>query len=381
MEYRPYGNTGKDVSLLGFGGMRFTDDDDEGVRAVQRAFELGVTYFDTAPGYSDDRSEEIFGRAFADLPKDQLRVSTKSGVWVDKTAMSVRERLEQSLERMGLQKIDFYHMWCIITSQQYEEIMAPGGPYEEIARAKEEGLVEHIAFSTHSYPSVAFKAIESGAFDGMTIGYHVINSSAKRPVLQAAQRAGMGVCTMNPLGGEVIMQYPERFAFMHRGADDSTVNACFRFNAAHPEISVMLSGMGTVAQVEQNVAAVDAASAEAQASEERLKALLREYAGASDALACTLCQECLPCPEGIPIPTYMHAIDVLTQVGEEAGAASWQWHKQRGNYARTRAATCTDCDDCEPRCPVKIPIVQNLRTAHEQWESEGARERLKAAAS
>lgn len=380
MEYRPYGNTGKDVSLLGFGGMRFTKDDAEGVCAVQRAFDLGVTYFDTAPGYSDDRSEDIFGAAFRDLPKDRLRVSTKSGVWIDKTAMSVRERLERSLERMGLEKITFYHMWCIITGQQFDEIMAPGGPYEEIARAKDEGLVEHIVFSTHSYPSVAFRAIESGAFDGITIGYHVINAAAKRPVIQAAQRAGLGVCTMNPLGGEVIMKRPEHFAFMRRDANDTTVDACFRFNAAHPEISVMLSGMGTVKQVEQNVAAVNAASAEAQASEERLRALLGEY-GAVDGSVCTLCQQCLPCPEGIPIPTYMHAIDVGNLHGPEAGTGTWQWHKQRGNFARTRAATCTDCGDCEPRCPVRIPIVQHLRRAHALWESDEAKQRLKAAAA
>ena len=380
MEYRPYGNTGKDVSLLGFGGMRFTKDDDEGVRAVQRAFELGVNYFDTAPGYSDDRSEEIYGRAFRDLPKDQLHISTKSGVWIDKTAMSVRERLEQSLERMGVEKIAFYHMWCIITAAQFEEVMAPGGPYEEIAKAKDEGLVEHIVFSTHSYPSVSFKAIESGAFDGITIGYHVVNAAAKRPVIQAAHDAGMGVCTMNPLGGEVIMKYPEQFSFLHRDEDDTTVRACFRFNAAHPEISVMLSGMGTVAQVEENVAAVNAATDEAAGSEERLRAILGEFA-AVDTTLCTLCQQCLPCPEGIPIPSYMHAIDIANARGNGDGTAAWAWHKQRGNFARTRATTCTDCGDCEPRCPSKIPIVKHLREAHELWESDSARAKQKAAAS
>lgn len=376
MEYRSYGNTGKDVSLLGFGAMRFPKDSAEGVRAVQRAFELGVTYFDTAPGYCDDRSEDILGEAFRDLPKDKFYISTKSGVWVDKTAMSVRERLEQSLERLGVEKIHFYHMWCITTGAQYDEVMAPGGPYEEITRAKEDGLVDHIVFSTHSYPSVSFRAIESGAFEGMTIGYHAINAAAKRPLLKAAEEAGMGVCTMNPLGGEVIMKYPEYFGFLHNGADDTTVRACLRFNAAHPEISVMLSGMGTVAQVEENVAAVNAASAEARASEERLQALLKSYA-AAESDVCTLCQDCLPCPEGIPIPTYMHTIDIHQRVGPEAGFESWGWHRQRGNFAQTRAATCTDCGDCEPRCPVHIPIVKHLAQAHDLWESDEARARRK----
>ena len=142
----------------------------------------------------------------------------------------------------------------------------------------------------------------------------------------------------------------------------------------------MLSGMGTVAHVEENVAAVDAASAEAAGSDERLQELLDGYA-AAETDDCTLCQKCLPCPEGLPIPAYMHVIDVQNQKGPEAGYGTWEWHKARGNFARTKAGTCTDCGDCEPRCPKKISIVRSLKQVHDLWESDEARARQKAVAS
>ncbi len=103
MIYRPYGKTGKHVSVIGMGGMRFGDDDDYGAEVVRHASIKGINYFDTAPFYNDDRSEDIFGKAFKNMPAP-FYVSTKSSINSDKTADEVRCRIENSLERMNLEK-------------------------------------------------------------------------------------------------------------------------------------------------------------------------------------------------------------------------------------------------------------------------------------
>jgi len=124
MIYREYGKTGKKVSIIGFGGMRFGEDNDYSVEVVRRANELGINYFDTAPGYCNDRSEMIFGKAFKNMP-NQYYVSTKSSIRSEKNAYEVQRRIEKSLKTMNIEKINFFHMWCIMDLDQYNSVMSP----------------------------------------------------------------------------------------------------------------------------------------------------------------------------------------------------------------------------------------------------------------
>jgi len=115
MIYKPYGKTGKMVSALGFGGMRFKDDCsiEEGAEIVRYANSLGINYFDTAPNYCKDRSEDIFGEAFKNMP-GEFYVSTKSSLGSEPDADSVRRRIENSLKRLGIDIICGV-LWTLIT--------------------------------------------------------------------------------------------------------------------------------------------------------------------------------------------------------------------------------------------------------------------------
>ena len=88
------------------------------------------------------------GAAFKAM-KNPFYVSTKSNISSEKTADEVRARIDKSLKRLGVDKINFYHMWCILSLDQYRKVIAPGGPYWGALKAKEEGLIDHICFSTH----------------------------------------------------------------------------------------------------------------------------------------------------------------------------------------------------------------------------------------
>ena len=190
MIYKEYGQTGKKVSAVGCGGMRFLKEDYEKdigkcAEIVLRAQELGINYFDTAPGYCDDKSELIFGRAFAQM-KGEYYVSTKCALWDATTADEARQMLEQSLTRLHRDKITFYNLWCIKRMEEYERFMKKGGVYEGIVKAQEEGLVEHICFTTHLAGEDIAKIAQTGLFAGVTLGYNAVNF--------AYRQAGVDAC-------------------------------------------------------------------------------------------------------------------------------------------------------------------------------------------
>ena len=123
MIYKAYGKTGKKISVIGFGGMRFLKDGekydlDKCAAVVQKASELGVNYFDTAPYYNDDVSEIIFGRAFKEMPKP-FYVSTKSA---ETDGGKLRTQLETSLKRFNLPRIHFFHIWTIKLNREQKSI-------------------------------------------------------------------------------------------------------------------------------------------------------------------------------------------------------------------------------------------------------------------
>ncbi|MGE4283794.1 MAG: aldo/keto reductase [Clostridia bacterium] len=359
MQYKEYGRTGKKVSVIGFGGMRFRKEDyaksfDKCAAVVRRASELGINYFDTAPHYCDDKSEDIMGVAFKDMP-NPFYVSTKSAVWNERTADDVRRRLEKSLKRMGLEKVNFFHMWCILDMEQYKQVMAPGGPYEGALKAKEEGLIEHIVFSTHTSGEDIETIVNQGYFEGITLGYNATNFAFRQKGIKAAYKKGLGVVTMNPLGGGIIPENSEFYSFLKNDEKDTLVQAALKFNASHKEITVALSGMKTIEEVEENVKAGERLG---EMTDEKLRAMAKKLNESLDSL-CTGCQYCKGCPKDIEIPKYMDAynLHILNKKDKEiSGRLNNHW-----GISKEGAAECIECGKCEVQCTQHLPIIERLK--------------------
>ena len=149
MIYNEYGKTGLKVSAISMGGMRFENPDDTDACAslIQAAHDSGINYFYTAPGYG--KSEDLYGAAFKEMLKTRRKkpfyVATKTFAG---TPSDVRRDLENSLKRMGLDYVDFYHVWCIISLEGYRE-RARNGVIAEFEKLKAEGLIRHICVSSH----------------------------------------------------------------------------------------------------------------------------------------------------------------------------------------------------------------------------------------
>lgn len=357
MEYRTFGKTGKKVSILGFGGMRFSRDEDLGAAAMLRAYELGINFFDTAPFYCRDRSLDIFGQALPRMDRSSILVSSKSGIGSDKTESDVRRRVEEMLTRMRIDYLDFLCMWCVFDLDQYRKIIAPAGPYQGALKLKEEGLVRHINISIHATTPEIITMCEEGLFEGVILSFNVINHRVRIEGIRAASRLKMGVISMNPLGGGLIPSLEESLKQRGKAKEDLTASA-LRFTASHKGICVVLSGMKSPDEVEQNVAALSG-QIETRASD---GTRLEEHLSRFGTRFCTLCRYCLPCPEGIDIPAFMSTANFRKAGLHDLAAQAFRFRR-----SKVRAENCTECGQCEEKCTQSLNIVETLRNIESKF--------------
>lgn len=363
MRYQEFGRTGKQVSVLGFGGMRFDPQDEaKAIQAIHKAVELGINYFDTAPGYCQDKSEVFIGKALALLPREQQErvfVSTKSHYGADPTADAVLKRIEGQLKTLRRDRIEFYNMWCLMDMDQFRLVMRPDGPHAGALKAKERGLIEFICCSVHASGEDIAAMVKEGVFDGFTLGYNILNHEFRKEGLRAAAAAGVGVVTMNPLGGGMLTQDAERLSVLQESETDSFVAAALRFNLSHPEITVVLSGMKSSDEVLANVKTAESVYDPDPAVIERL---LRRFSSLGESF-CTGCGYCLkPCPEGIQIHLYAGLWDrVRMKLSDEARRLYAFYLQDEDRWLKgKRASDCTGCGECEKACTQNLPIREYL---------------------
>jgi len=355
MLYREYGKTGEKVSLLGFGGMRFKniDNHDECVKTMLEAAEGGVTYFDTAPGYFETKSETVFGKAFAEFKKRKLPFYCATKTF-ESTEKGIRKEIEAQLKRLGLSSIDFYHMWCITNLDNWET-RKKNGIINAFIKLKEEGLIKHICISSHLIKNEIKELLMEGVFEGVLFGYSAYNFQTRQEAFDAIRAKQLGAVVMNPLGGGVIPQHPELFNFIRREGE-SVVTAALRVLWDHPDITVTLVGFQTAEHVRE---ALNAMNGYVPRTESEL-AMVKAKAPASFEGICTGCAYCDDCPQGIPIPKFMDAYNQkLLDKNEKdpiGNRLQWHWH-----LSKDLAAKCVACGQCEQACTQHINIVQRLK--------------------
>lgn len=358
MIYKQYGKTDMKVSAIGFGGMRFDIGADGNIEKnaeiVKYAFDKGITYFDTAPGYCNDYSEKIYGAAMKTMPRDQFVLSTKCGLWNAKNGDEARERLEKSLKVLGTDYVDIYNMWSIKTMADYEEYMKKGGIYEALVKAREEGLLRHLCITTHMNSSDIATLAGTGLFDGVTLGYNAVNFVYRQEGVDACVDQKMGVVTMNPLGGGIIPNNPDYFDFIRRGSRDSIAVAALKFIVSQPGITVALVGFSNKQQVDESLLATENLYEVTPDYLDQQSQFLRKNLNA----LCTTCAYCDECPVQVPIPQLMDSYNqyILSGKPEAAkGHAGGHWGVDVASAKR-----CVKCGKCEKLCTQKLPIIERL---------------------
>jgi len=375
MLYNKYGSTGIKVSVIGFGGMRFDNpqDIDTNAALVESAYDAGINYFDTAPFYCDDKSEDICGAAFKQMLKTRSKkpfyASTKSAT---ADAATVRKDLEKSLKRLNLDYIDFYHFWCIVTLEAYEK-RKKNGVLKEFEKLKDEGLIKHICISTHLPGTDIEKVLADYPFEGVLLGYSVMNFAYRDAGLDAAARFNRGVVVMNPLGGGLIPQNPDRFDFVKTQKDETVTQAALRFLINDKRINVILVGLSNQQQLADAVTAVDGYKPFPRQLVEKIRTSLDE---SFDQL-CTSCRYCDKCPQGISVPRMMDAYNHKMLSGRSVDMINrlrWHWEIDlESNYL----GKCTQCGLCEETCTQRLPIRARLQEMQDDVSKFVAEEKKK----
>lgn len=358
MFYKQYGDTNKKVSAVGMGCMRYDDKDvkadnfEKCSEVVLYAHEKGINFFDTAPFYCDDKSEEITGLALSQLPRDSFYVSSKINLGAfggNFTPDAFRKRLETSLKRLKVDYLDFYYLWCLLDLENFQkqyDLM-----YSFYDKAKSEGLIREITFSSHMQGDDLEKVIDTNSFKGMLIGYNALNYRFRQSGITAANKNGMGIVVMNPLGGGIIPNNPKTFSYLSEGTDLTVTQAALRFVASHKEISVALNGFTCKEHIDDAVKAVE------NLEEKTANQIYEEYESKGISLnnLCTGCSYCDHCPQGIEIPKFMDAYNEKLLGGDIAGRLNWHW-----SLPAAQAGECINCGKCETLCTQHLPIMERL---------------------
>lgn len=376
----------KNCFPLGLGTTRFLvsgPDDmtglEKSVDIVLRALNAGVNYIDTAYNYSANMASRILKEALRQT-KRPFSVTTKVHYGEDYTADDARQRVEHHLSAMGLAKARYFVCWYIWSYADFQGIMRKGGIYEGALKLRDEGVIDHICCSLHAPPAEMVQIIESGAFEGITVSYSLLNAAQMQPVLNAAKERGIGVAVMNPLGGGLIAQNRDYFSFACGEEDGGdTIHAALRFAKAHPAVDIVLGGVSSEEELADSLSVFSKPDPEPPKSRtERVMAKVSDLKG-----FCTGCKYCVGCPQGIPTYALMQARNALLF------APAVSYNRQRpeellynlqifrklyfddGWLPASGENPCVQCGQCETACTQKLDVIQSVADVYQRADTVG----------
>lgn len=372
MKYRKLGKLDWKASVLGFGAMRLPlagkgmgqVDERESIRMVRYAIDRGVNYVDTAYPYHEGKSEGIVGKALKDGYREKVKVATKLPVWLVERARDFDRYLTEQLERLQVEKIDFYLLHGL-GSKSWPKVRDLGViRWAEGAMA--DGRFDHLAFSFHD-DFETFKQIVDGydnwTFAQVQYNYMDVDYQAGRRGVEYAAARGLAVVVMEPVRGGQLARPRGPVAEIWESAPRKRSPAAWALLWVwnQPEVSLVLSGMSTMDQVVENVALADSARPGILSPEElALIDQAREAYKRLIPIPCTGCRYCMPCSSGVEIPTIFELYnDAMTY--EDLGAPRWRYRQLE---EEKRADRCTACGECMEACPQQIDIPAWLEKAH-----------------
>jgi uncharacterized protein len=362
--YRPLGKTGLKVSQLGFGAMRLPMtgegdaarvDRDKAIPMMHKAFAAGVNYIDTATMYCNSDSQAAVGEALKGW-RDKVILSTKNPYYgTDEKEWWTN--LENSLKRMQVDHIDVYNHHGVNGKSFTETVLPVMGKW--MRKALAQGLIKHIACSFHDGNAGLRTVIEGGYAEVITLQYNMLDRQLEDGIAYAYSK-GVGIVVMGPVGGGRLGVDSEVLGSI-LPQQKRVPELAMRFVLSNPNVSLALSGMSTMEQVEENLAVCGDARVLSAADKATMDAHLTKLKAMAD-LYCTGCKYCLPCPSGVEIPNVFNHYNQARVYGmwEHAKKSYDYWHVKRGNSAEK----CVQCGECEPKCPQKLDIRKQLAEAH-----------------
>lgn len=362
-------NNISDIKPLGFGLMRLPMqgievDIEQTKEMVDLFLEKGFTYFDTAYGYIDGKSEEAIKTALVDrYPRESFQLATKLPAWAGPTTVEEAEEMFwTSLRRTGVDYFDFYLLHNLGNNRT--ESFDRFGIWDFLARQKAEGRIKHLGFSMHDtadkldeiltkHPEMEFVQLQINYADWD----NSIIQSGK--CYEVARKHNKPIIIMEPVKGGMLAELPLSIADILKNVNPnvSAASWAIRYAASLEGVITVLSGMSTLEQMKNNVETMENFTPLNIDEKETVKKVQTALELLS-MVPCTNCQYCLKgCPQNINIPgTFKVYNDYLLHQNVKKAKDSYGWETQ----ALAPASACVMCGACEKVCPQKIQIVKEL---------------------
>ena len=327
MEKVRLGRTNLIVTKLGWGGIPIQRvGEREAVSVIRAVIGMGVDLLDTARAYTN--SEHRIGLALQKIDRPII-LSSKSLVRTAKIYNEVHE----SLKQMKIKKVNIYHLHGVSHFEDYEKVMAPGGAYEGLKRARDEGIIDYIGITSHNL-NVLERAIEDGHFEIIMACYSFLEPDATQKVFPLAKEKDIGVLAMKPFSGGVIEEAGPALRFVLSTANIVPIPGSETLEKAHENWKIFTEGYSL-----------------SEKDKERIEAIKKEF----DCKFCRRCDYCQPCTEKINIQFAVGLKSIIKRFGPNVQEIGWM------KDLIEKARNCSECGDCLPRCPYQLPIPDMIK--------------------
>ncbi len=386
MLYRKFGKTNEDVSILGFGCMRLPIidkdsskiDEEKAIGMIRHAIDEGVNYIDTAYPYHGKgmdkagASEPLVGKALEDGYREKVKLATKLPSWLIHSREDMDKYLNEQLERLKTDSIDFYLVHTVNTSNWFR--LKENGIDEFLDQAIKDGRIKYAGFSFHDHIDLFKEVVDYYDWSFCQIQYNYLDEDfqAGKEGLEYAANKGLGIVIMEPLrGGKIVNNLPNEVNAIFDRADvkRSSAEWALRWVWNNPDVSVVLSGMSIMDHVTENIKIANEAKANSLTEKElglieEVKKVFKDRVK----IDCTSCAYCMPCPAGVNIPkNFTHYNEHHLFDSPDAQQRSKFLYSFIFN-SDEHASNCVDCGKCEEHCPQDISIRKELAKVREIFE-------------
>ena len=369
---------------LGFGLMRLplldpndqkSIDMEQLKKMVDLFLDRGFTYFDTAYMYHDFASERAVKTVLVERhARDCFTLTSKLPTMMLKTKEDQERIFNEQLEKCGVEYFDYYLLHAL-TKVTYETAQRLGS-FDFIQQKKKEGKVRHIGISFHdsaelleeilsAHPEIELVQIQLNYLDWDN---EVIQS---RQCYETIRRHGKEVLVMEPIKGGTLAKVPQRAAELLKGAepDKSIPSWAIRFAASHEGVKMVLSGMSTLAQLDDNTSYMQDFKPFTPAEYDLVKKVVG-IINEAITVPCTACHYCTKgCPKHIAIPEFFSIYNNHCQAPMEGFSTQKFYYDTLIDHGSGKASACIGCKQCERMCPQHIEITKYLRDVAKTFEA------------
>ncbi|GMO34783.1 MAG: aldo/keto reductase [Termitinemataceae bacterium] len=377
MQFRKDQKTQKELSVLGYGCMRFPRnfgkiDLKKTEELILKAFNAGVNYYDTARIYPG--SEEALGAVVAkNNLREKIFIATKLPVITCHNTSDFDKFFLESLKQLKTDYIDYYLMHMLTDIESWEKLKRLGIE-EWIAQKKQSGAIKQIGFSFHGAQNQFLKILDAYPWEFCQIQYNYFdeNYQAGKTGLKAASAKGIPVIIMEPLlGGKLVTGLPlaAKNAFKKANPDCSPAQWGLNWLWNQSEVSVVLSGMSDSGQLSDNLDCADKAhSGMLKDHDLTVFEQVKEAFNAAYKVHCTGCNYCMPCPCNVNIPGCFSAFNSSYAINRTEGSKQYVTSTAAFSATPHTASLCTECGKCENHCPQHIEIRKELKNVKKRLE-------------